>query len=137
MVVQSHMLKDKGTVRLRTVLSNSGIEGTEDLVLLDNLAWTIRDLLPTACTSNGDKLVHPHEQIGLSGQGHQNNGYREGSGGTSGNNHRSTSCSMEISIECIYVQHDQFFDCERAASKADKTQSIKVAKTMRGITQRA
>jgi len=44
---------------------------------------------------------------------------------------------METSIECIYVQNDQFFDCERTSSKVDKTQSKTVAKIMRGITQRA
>ena len=105
--------------------------------MLDNLAWTIRDLLPTVCTGNDDSLVHPREQTGLSGQAHQANAYRDGGGSSSGNNYRSTSSSMETSIECIYVQNDQFFDCERPASKADRNQSITVAKTMRGITQRA
>ncbi len=124
------MLKDKGTIRLRTVLSNNGIDGGEDLVLLDNLASTIRDLMPSVCTGNNDLLVHSNrEPMVLSGQTN-----REGSGGTSGNSYRSTP--VETSIECIYVQHDQFFD-ERMASKTDRTQSIKVTKTMRGITQRA
>ena len=138
MIVQSHMLNYKGTVRLRRVLSNSGIEGTEDVVLLDNLALTIRDLLATAGASNSDQLAHSREQMALSGQVHQTSIYREGSGTGAGANYRSTSSSAsETSIECIYVQHDQFFDSERTASKNDKNQSIKVAKTIRGITQRA
>ena len=128
MVVQSYLLKEKKTVRLRTV--RSGVDGTEQMVQLDNLAWTIRDLLPTAYTSNDEQ---PREQTGL-----ESNVYRDGATGVSGNNYRSTpSSSMETSIECIYVQNDQFFDSDRPASKADKTHSKTVAKTIRGITQRA
>mmetsp|Transcript_7742 Transcript_7742/g.19117 ORF Transcript_7742/g.19117 Transcript_7742/m.19117 type:complete len:1794 (-) Transcript_7742:268-5649(-) len=127
-VVQPYMLKEKKTVRLRTV--GSGVDAAEHLVLLDNLAWTIRELLPTAYTSNDEQ---PREQIGL-----EANAYRDGGSGVGGNNYRSTpSSSRETSIECIYVQNDQFFDCERTASKMDKTHSKTVAKTMRGITQRA
>lgn len=130
------MLKDKGTVRLRTVLSNGTIDGTEQLVSLDNLAWTIRDLLPTSCGGNDDHLFLPRDQISHSGQVHQSNNYRDGNTGNN-TNYRSTSSTMETSIECIYVQNDQFFDSERSASKVDKTQSRNIAKTMRGITQRA
>ena len=134
------MLKDKGTVRLRTVLLNGGMDSSERLVLLENLAWTIRDLSPSACAGNNDMLVHHHhEQIGISGQAHhQNSSYRDGGGGSSSsNNNNRSSSSIETSIECIYIQNDQFFDCERPVSKADKTQSKTVIKTIRGITQRA
>lgn len=135
-IVQPHMLKDMGTVRLRTVLTNGGIDGTEDVVSLENLAWTIKDLLPTRFTRNDDLNIH-REQSGMSAQSHhQINSYREGDNHHGGNN-RTPSCSMETSIECIYIHNDQFFDSERPVSKVDKAQSKAVLKTMRGITQRA
>ena len=122
------MLKDKKSVRLRTV--RSGIDGTEHLVSLENLASTIRDFLPVACNSSDEQ---PREQTGL-----ETNSYREGNSVSGGNIYRSTSsASMETSIECIYVQNDQFFDSERPASKADNTHRKTVVKTIRGITQRA
>eukprot|EP00536_Pseudo-nitzschia_multiseries_P005127 jgi/Psemu1/323755/estExt_fgenesh1_pg.C_930022 len=109
-IVQPHMLNDKGTVRLRTVLSNGCIDGSENVVLLENLAWTIKDL---SYAGNEDLLVHHREQSGLSAPLQTNNSY-----------HRDGN--------------DQFFDSERLVSKVEnKAQSKTVMKTIRGITQRA
>ena len=65
------MLNSKGTVRLCRVLSTSGIEGIEDVVLPDTLALAIRDLLPTAASTSSDQLIHSLEQLALSGPVHQ------------------------------------------------------------------
>lgn len=122
------MLKDKGEVRLRSVLSNGSVEGgSEQLVPVETLAWTIRDLSPTAGTSSDDLGRRPLDsKVGASGP---DNVKHETSSGSS---------SREPSIECIYVQNDQFFDCERPVSKADsRAKSKTITKTMRGITQRA
>jgi len=123
-IVQPHILKDKGTVRLRNVLLNGGLDSTERLVLLENLAMTVRELLPATCTLHADALVN-HEQNGISGQKY-NNPYRDGSNKTA-----------ETSIECIYILNDQFFDCERPFSKTDTAQFKPVIKTIRSVTQRA
>ena len=116
------MLKDKGTVRLRTVLLNGGLDNTERSVLLEDLASTISELSPAACNGHDEMLAH--EQIGNSVQpqpiSFRDNGIR----------------TLETSIECIYCRRDQFFDRERPVSKADTTQFKTIIKTMRGITQR-
>ena len=110
------MLKDKGTVRLRTVLLNGGLDSTERSVLLEDLALTINELSPAACTGHDDMLTH--EQIGNSAQT-QSNSFRDNGIKT-----------LETSIECIYCLRDQFFDRERPVSKADTPQFKTIIKTM-------
>lgn len=122
-VVQPHILKDKGTVRLRTVLLNGRLDNSERSVSLENLALTIRELYPSTCSHYDETLAH-QEQFGNSGYTH-NNSFRDG-----GNK------SAE-SIECVYVINDQFFDCERPVSKADTAQFKTAIKTIRSVTQRA
>jgi hypothetical protein len=122
-IVQPHILKDKGTVRLRNVLVNGGLDNTERLVLLENLAWTIKELSPATSTKHDDPLVH--EQIGNSGQTH-NKSFRDGGNKT-----------VETSIECVYILNDQFFDRERPISKSDNARFKSVIKTIRSVTQRA
>lgn len=124
-VVQPHMLKDKGSVRLRSVLLNGQPDtsnNNERLVLLENLAWTIRELSPTTNMGHDEST---NDQAVSSGGHNQNN------------SNRDSSRTVEPSIECIYVQNDQFFDGERPVSKADTTNFKTVMKAMKSVTQRA
>jgi hypothetical protein len=121
-IVQPHVLKEKGTVRLRSVLLNVGLVSTERIVLLDDLASTIKELLPATYTGHGDVLVY--EQLGNSSQP-QHKKFRD------------VNNRIDTSIECIYIQNNQYFDCERPVSNADTAQFKTAIKAIRGITQRA
>jgi hypothetical protein len=124
-IVQPHMLKDKGSVRLRKLLINGvpdASNNTEQVVLVENLAWAIRELTPKS-GSGGDE--GKNDQSGTSGQPQTNNG-------------RDNSVKLcDPSIECIYIQNDQYFDSDRPVSKADTTNFKAILKGMRSITQRA
>jgi hypothetical protein len=123
-IVQPHMLKDKGLVRLRRVLLNGAPDNSNDseqVVSLDNLAWTIQESSPNSGSGNEDTSNDPAVSSGQA----QSNIHREG-----GRN-------IEPSVECIYVQNDQFYDNDRPVSKADTSNFKSVIKAMRGITQRA
>ena len=138
-IVESHMMNDRGNVQLRNIiLSNGGIDGAENMILLENLAWTIKDL---SCGGNYDRLAHHRDQSGVLAPSHPNNAYHRDGGIGSGNNYcnnKSLSSSIEPSIECIYIQNDQFFDSERHASRVENKAQLKaINKTVRGITQRA
>lgn len=105
-------------VRLRTILRDGGIpNNTEQFVSLETLPETIRELLPDDDVGT--------DQIGpTSGQQQQNS------------NREATTKIMDPSVECIYIQNDQFFDNERVVSK-DVNNFKTVLKSMRGIAQRA
>ncbi|VEU40406.1 unnamed protein product [Pseudo-nitzschia multistriata] len=130
-VVQPHILNDIGKVQLRHVASVGGTDDdTENYISLGSLASTIQDLSRAA---SDDQLAHRGDLGGASAQSQWGNAYhRYGAAGS------GTRASVEPSIECIYIQKDQFFDSERHLSKVDhKAHSKAIMKTMRGITQRA
>lgn len=126
-VIQPHTLRDKGTVRLRSVMhshnATENYSGNEKIVSLESLPGTILDL------SFSDGTEHPH---------HVSSDQAESSVLTSGSssNYRNSNRSTEPSIECIYVQNDQFFDSERPVSK-EVNNHKSILKTIRGIMQRA
>jgi hypothetical protein len=104
-------------VRLRTILRDGGVpDNTEQLVSIDSLAETIQELSPEE-ESGGDN-------IGPS------------SGPQQQNSNREAAKTTDPSVECIYIQHDQFFDNERPVSK-DLANFKTVLKSMRSIAQRA
>jgi hypothetical protein len=92
------------------------------LVLLENLAWTIRELSPATNTGFDEST---NDQAISSGGQHQSNSNRE------------PGKTIEPSIECIYVQNDQFFDSERPVSKAETSNFKTVVKSMKAIAPRA
>jgi hypothetical protein len=119
--VQPYLLKEKGMVRLRMLLRDGGVpDSTEQLVSVETLAETIRELSPDDDHPGMDRVVPS-----LIGQQLQQSNNREPSGKT-----------MDPSVECIYIQNDQFFDNERLVSK-DVANFKTILKSMRGITQRA
>lgn len=126
-VVQPHALREKGTVRLRMTSSNSSssdnYSGNEQVVSLDSLPMTIKE---QSLSEAGD---HTYETASDPVDGSAANS------GTS-SSYRNSNRIVERSIECIYVQNDQFFDYERSVSKDVPNHKI-ILKTMRGITQRA
>jgi hypothetical protein len=119
------MLKDKGSVRLRSVLLHGQPDtssNNERLVLLEDLAWTIRELSPSTNSGHDESVNDPAMSSG---------------GQNQSNSNRETGKTIDASIECIYVLSDQFFDSERPVGKADSTSVKSVLKTMKGVTQRA
>lgn len=107
-------------VRLRTILRDDGVpDNTEQLVSVETLAETIRELSPDDDAATGDR-VGPSS----TGQPQQNS------------NRETTGKTMDPSVECIYIQNDQFFDNERPVSK-DVANFKTVLKSMRSIAQRA
>lgn len=124
-IVQPHMLKDRGSVRLRSVLFNGQVDtagNNERFVLLEDLAGTIRELSQATSTGHDESMNDPAM---TSGGQNQNNSNRE------------IGRTMEPSIECIYVLNDQFFDSERPLAKADTANVKAVRKTMKSVSQRA
>ncbi|KAG7354267.1 serine/threonine protein kinase [Nitzschia inconspicua] len=117
-IVQPHLLKEKGMVRLRTILRDGGIpDNTEQLISVEMLAETIRE--SSLDEDSGTDRIGPS-----SGQQQQNS------------NRETQAKTMDPSVECIYIQNDHFFDNERPVSK-DFPNFKTVLKSMRGIAQRA
>lgn len=116
--MQPHLLKEKGMVRLRTLLRDGGVpDNTEQLVSVETLAETIREMSPDDDSDRvGPSAIAPQQQ--------QNN------------NREPIGKTMDPSVECIYIQNDQFFDNERLVSK-DVANFKTVLKSMRSIAQRA
>lgn len=122
-IVDPHLFKDKGTVRLRRVLMNDGIEtmhsnSSDYSVNLENLASTIRDLLSTV--GGGVEVVEEQSES----LAHPVNGAN-----------RDPNRIVSPSIDCIYVDHGQYYE------ETDKNWSTSnwktVKKTTKGIVQRA
>lgn len=124
-IVQPHLLRDKGSVRLRHVLGDGGgadssSSGNEQFVAIDNLAWTIRELCPE--TSNGvDESTEDQPDSLIQNQS---------------SNIRDSSRSLKPSVDCIFVDHDQYFDSDKPVSKADVPNWKALLKTMKGIAQK-
>jgi hypothetical protein len=126
-VVQPHTLREKGTVRLRITSSSTSSDsytGNEQIVSLDNLPTTILELSSIEAAdhtyeSSSDQIDASNSNIGITGS------------------HRNSARNIEPSIECIYIQNDQFFfDYERSVTK-DVPNHKALLKSVRGVTQRA
>lgn len=126
-IVQSHLLRDKGSVRLRRVLSDdleigwhTGSGGSnEQFIPLENLASTIREM----SESSG-----PEERI---------SGEPDQEAGTVSNRELNSVRGSTAQVECVYVDQDHFF-LEQERNKSDKTPQWKgVAKAIKSVTQRS
>jgi len=123
--VQPHLLKDKGSVRLRRVLSEGGMEassgnGNEQYVALEDLAWTIRDL---SSETNGG-IEERTEDVS------------DGHVPISSTNAREQQLkTFKPSIDCVFVDNDQYFGSDRPTPKGELSWKA-ISKTMKSILQR-
>lgn len=120
-IVQPHLLRDKGHVRLRRILfdsfsQSSGNSSTETFVALENLAMVI------SAPRSADDTTSSEPSDGLQ------------SVSTEGNQSGRTSRS---NMECIYVDHDQFYSNEKQVSKSDTSNWKAVLKALKSVTQRS
>ena len=126
-IVQAHLLKDKGSVRLRriifdTTMETSGSSGNEQIVQLDNLAWTIRAL----STENSGGLDDAPEEQPATLLHNQSSNFRE----------TSNTKITRPSVDCIFVDQDQYFGSDRPVSKSETSSWKAVLKVMKVISQR-
>jgi len=120
-IVDPHLFKDKGTVRLRRVLVNDGIDSSSNdhLVNMESLASTIRDFSSSSgggeetTEEQDDTLAHP----------------------LSAANHRESSRSISPSLDCIYVDRGQYHDQTDKHLSSSNWKIMK--KTTKAIVQRA
>jgi len=127
-IVQAHLLKDKGAVRLRRVLSDDltvgwhvGSSGhNERFVPLESLASTIREM--SAETSGSDERVS-EELLEES-----NGPYPRDSAVTRGSS---------AEIESFYVDQEQYFCDDIKVSKTDTPHWKGVLKALKSVAQRS
>lgn len=124
-IVQSHLLRDKGSVRLRCVsidgaLDTTGSTTNEQIIDLENLAFTIKDL--SAQMASLDEVSSPENHL-----------VRDA---TSTGQTGQESRNQKASVDCIYVDHDQYYDPDRQVSKTETPNWKVVLKTMKSISQR-
>lgn len=126
-IVQPHLLKDKGSVRLRRVLPedmdvgwhSGGIGSNEQFVSVDNLASTIREMSSEApgleertSEEQSPEIMPTHIE-------------------------RHTSFGGPAQLECIYIDQDQYFNNDMKVSKSDTSNWKAVMKGMKSVSQRA
>jgi hypothetical protein len=121
-IVQPHLLKDKGSVRLRQVPFDTIPQGTstgstgysEILVSLDNLASTILGSSPIrgAETVSDDATSHA-ASVSSSFRDARNN--------------------RSVQVECIFVDNDQYISSTREISKADTPHYKSALRSMKSV----
>jgi hypothetical protein len=125
-IVQPHLLKDKGYVRLRRVpfdlipqgtnatgsVVNTGSFG-EAIVSLEHLASTILD----ASSSRGTE--ENHDAASVDGTGPPRSGFRD------------------ARVDCIFVDHDQYISSAREVSKNETPHYKNTLKAMKGVKHAA
>lgn len=110
-IVDPHLLKDKGSVRLRRVLLNDSIDtsntnNSEHYVEIKDLAWTIN-------SGMDENVVEESEQATLN---------------------QNPSSNMKAALECIYVDHGQYYESNERNYSSANWKAVK--KSMKGILQR-
>ena len=126
-VVQPHLLRDKGSVRLRRIQFDSHMPGSssssaEKFVDLNNLAATI-------LAGSSDDTDHPFEQ----------NDDANAFDSAAGSGQRPGKSSM---VECIYVEADHVWGSEKQITKSEEKQITKsehknILKALKYISQRS
>jgi hypothetical protein len=135
-IVQSHLLRDKGSVRLRYVSGDGSIDASgssnEHFVEVENLALTIRELSSEFLSNGGDdnRSEDPHRHLTMMDSSSAPH--------TTPSNMKDSnrSSNLKPSVDCIYVDHDQFYDGERPVSKSETPNWKVVLKTMKAISQK-
>jgi len=130
-IVQDHLLREKG-VRLRTVVdAYPNFASSEDFVILTLLPSVIKDLLHKKdynfdtidVKMANERSVNPSNF----NSDHYPKNYNQGAGAKGSHNN--------LDIECIYVDFDQFYITEKQPGRESKMKSVK--KIIRSTTQRA
>jgi hypothetical protein len=121
-VVQPHLLRDKGSVRLRRIQFDSTVTGSssssEKFVSLQNLSATILDGHLDDC----DHPFEPNDDI---------NAFDVAAG--YGQNRQSGKSS---GLECIYVETDQFWGSNKQMPKSDNQNWKSILKSIKTVSQR-
>lgn len=123
-IVQPHLLKDKGSVRLRRVDLSSGVH--EIFVSLENLAGTIREL----SSENAEEEAPSRSDLESTAVSFQLPNQR-GEGGP-----LLSRTSADKALECIYIESDQYFGYDRGVSKGEASNWKIVLKGLKAVRQR-
>ena len=122
-VVQPHLLRDKGSVRLRRIQFDSNMAGasssSEKFVSLLNLPAAILD-------GHFDDCDHPFEPNDDMNVFDGNEGYGQ-----------SRQSGKPASVECIYVEADQFWGSEKQLPKSDNQNWKSILKSLKTVSQRS
>ena len=128
-IVQAHLLKDKGSVRLRRVLSDdleigwhTGSSGSsEQFVRLENLASTIREMSA--------------ESVGVE---ERTTGETDQEGGNQSCRDLNSARMATAQVECVYIDQENFYSDDAKVSKNDKTAQWKGGmKALKSAAQRS
>lgn len=122
-VVQPHLLRDKGSVRLRRIQFDSNTSGSssssEKFVSLQSLAAAILD----GHVDDGDHPFEPNDDIDTFDG---NTGY--------GQNRQSWKGSR---VECVCVETDQFWGSDKQMPKSDTQNWKSILKSLKTVSQRS
>lgn len=111
-IVQPHLLRDKGSVRLRRIsfdTPSGSTGGNEIFCSLENLASTV--------ASGMDEDAEPPER--------------------STPNESESTQKVSSAVECIYVDTDQYYGLDKQVSKSDTSNYKAILKSIKGVTQRS
>lgn len=123
-IVQPHLLKDKGSVRLRSITSDSfGQYGHEEFVSISSLASTIIEQLDLSKSSEDVRMNNVHNESA-------NVPERSKSTGSTNPNRDSAN------IEYIYVEPDQYYYYDKLLSLKD-TKNKSIRKTFSSIIKKS
>jgi len=122
-------MRDKGSVRLRCVTNegtsdNSSQSTNERVVEIENLAMTITEL-SSEMASVGDAALHPSNI---------RSGVRETQSLLHAGQSTKDARNSKATIDCIYVDHDHYYDLERPVNKTENWKVV--LKTMKSVSQR-
>ena len=126
-IVQAHLLRDKGSVRLRRVVSDDlqigwhvGSSGNnERFVSLQQLGANIREM-SSENSGTDDRLVEDQNQEGVTSSIRELPGAR---------------AAQEV--ECYYIDQDQYFSDKEKVSKTDTPHWKSILKAMKSVAQRS
>jgi len=135
-IVQPHLLKDKGAVRLRQVLFDAPGQtfnsGSEEFISLSALAETMKHRLESMSFAD-DKGSDGDLDLGLA---HDRHGTTARSATGKDLAHTGPKSNFSSQIDFIYVDSDQYYVGEKL-SKSDRSDYIAVKKMLRTISQKA
>ena len=135
-IVQAHLLRDKESVRLRCVTSDGAIDNSvsttnEQIVSIENLASTIKELSAEMIASTikelSAEMIAASDDTSLGAATLRPLPREPPSMGHPGQSSKGT-------VDCIYVDHDQYYDPDRPVSKAENWKVV--LKTMKSVAQR-
>jgi hypothetical protein len=117
-VVQPHLLRDKGSVRLRRIQfdpqsTGSSSNNSERFVSLHNLAATV--------------------QAGSSDEGNDDGNTFDVAAGSG----QIRSSGKSPRIECVFVEGDQFFGSDKQITKSDYQNWKSILKSLKTVSQRS